>query len=115
MTRTAVAGDGDYDPEYVAAIRRDFREVREKLNAQMETLRKAGLLPCPDGAPTASANRTTPAMLVLRPGDEVLVTLAEDPDPDTATNTALALRKHFPGVDFLIATGITGIVVAPPD
>lgn len=58
----------------------------------------------------------TPAMLVLRPGDKVLVTLADDaPPPETAAAVADALRKHFPGVDFLIATGITGIAVLPPD
>lgn len=61
---------------------------------------------------------TSPAMVVLRPGDKVLVTIPDDPDPDEAwktTQTVLtALREHFPGVDFLIVSGITGIAVSPP-
>lgn len=62
-----------------------------------------------------SASDHPPAMLVLRPGDKVLVTLADDaPPPDTTTAVADALRRHFPGVDFLIVTGITGIAVLPP-
>jgi hypothetical protein len=43
------------------------------------------------------------------------VTLADDhPDEQTIADTAKTLRKHFPGVDFLIAAGITAVVALPP-
>lgn len=57
---------------------------------------------------------TNPAMVVLRPGDNVLVTLADD-NPDECSTVLAALRSSFPGVDFTLLSGVTGIAVAAPD
>lgn len=59
---------------------------------------------------TASA---TP-LLVLRPGDRVLVTLTEDLDPEETQDIAGKLRESFPGVEFTIMTGVASILVQPP-
>lgn len=58
-----------------------------------------------------------PAMVVLRPGDQVLVTLVEDPDEDVAQAMAHTLHQSFPGVEFVLMGGVAGIAVqagAPP-
>src|SRR5262245_48273686 len=86
-----------------------------------ETARELGhaLLYAADGSALQGARVTSamraaqPAMLVLRSGDKVLVTLAEEPDPEAAAHVLEGLRKHFPGVDFMVATGISGIAVLP--
>lgn len=54
---------------------------------------------------------TTPAMIVLRPGDKVLVALASEPTADEAAAMARTLRKSFPRVDFVIVGGVAGIAV----
>lgn len=57
--------------------------------------------------------RTCPPMVVLRPGDRVLVAFAEDPDGDTIAQIASSLRTSFPGVDFTVLTGVASIAVSP--
>jgi hypothetical protein len=52
-----------------------------------------------------------PAMIVLRPGDKVLVTLVEDPTQKEADGLAATLRGSFPGVDFVVIGGVAGICV----
>lgn len=52
-----------------------------------------------------------PAMICLRPGDRVLVTLTDDPDPETLADIAAGLRKGFPGVDFTVISGIASLAV----
>lgn len=58
---------------------------------------------------------TTPALIVLRPGDKVLVTLSDDPDPEDAQTFLVQLRKDFPGVDFTFLSGVSSIAVAAPE
>ncbi|GAA1455627.1 hypothetical protein [Nocardiopsis tropica] len=53
----------------------------------------------------------TPAMVVLRPGDKVLLTLAEDPEPEQLQQFVADLKSAFSGVDFVVASGVTGIAV----
>lgn len=57
---------------------------------------------------------TAPAMVVLRPGDKVLLTLAEDPDPEGVRTILQQLCKSFPGVDFTIMSGVSALAVAAP-
>ena len=57
---------------------------------------------------------TTPAMLVLRPGDKVLVTLADDPDQQIVLTVTQDLRRSFPGVEFTILTGVSGLAISSP-
>lgn len=64
--------------------------------------------------PTSTAPIPVAPMLVLRRGDSVLVSLTEDLDAEATTEVADGLRSAFPGVDFVIATGIAQIMVAPP-
>lgn len=64
---------------------------------------------------------TSPPMVVLRPGDRVLVTLTEDPGVEECQHIASELKGAFPGVDFTVLTGVAGLLVAggseswPPD
>ncbi len=58
---------------------------------------------------------TTPALIVLRPGDKVLVTLADDPSPEDAHTVMTSLRKSFPGVDFTFLSGVSGLAIAAPE
>jgi hypothetical protein len=55
-----------------------------------------------------------PPLLVLRPGDQVLITLTEDLDPEETQDIASKLRESFPGVDFTVMTGVAGVLVQPP-
>lgn len=50
-------------------------------------------------------------MVVLRPGDRVLVALAEDPSEAEAKAMANELRRAFPGVDFTVLGGVAGLAV----
>lgn len=52
-----------------------------------------------------------PAMVVLRPGDKVLVSLVDEPDTEVADEYASALNDAFPGVEFVILGGAAGIAV----
>ncbi|MCP3017290.1 hypothetical protein NGM33_28565 [Nocardiopsis dassonvillei] len=56
----------------------------------------------------------TPAMIVLRPGDRVLVTLTDEPEPEDTTNITRDLKTAFPGVEFVLMTGVSGIAVQSP-
>lgn len=53
-------------------------------------------------------------MIILRPGDRVLVTLVDDPDAELANEFADALHDQFPGVEFTIMGGVAGIAVMTP-
>lgn len=55
-----------------------------------------------------------PPLLVLRPGDQVLITLTEDLDPEETQDIAGKLRESFPGVDFTVMTGVASVLVQPP-
>lgn len=58
---------------------------------------------------------TTPALVVLRPGDKVLVTLSEDPTPQDAHTVMATLRKAFPGVAFTLLSGVSALAIAAPE
>lgn len=55
-----------------------------------------------------------PAMLVLRPGDKVLVALTEDPGTEACAEIAKTLNASFPRVEFTILTGVAGLAVSSP-
>jgi hypothetical protein len=55
-----------------------------------------------------------PPLLVLRPGDQVLVTLSEDLSSEEAQDLAAKLRASFPGVEFTVMTGVASVLVQPP-
>lgn len=57
---------------------------------------------------------THPAMVVLRPGDTVLVTLTGDPEPEEIKTATEQLRTSFPGVEFVVMSGVAGIAVQSP-
>lgn len=54
-----------------------------------------------------------PALIVLRPGDRVLVTLADDLPEDDLKAILADLRRSFRGCDFTILTGVTAVAVEP--
>lgn len=56
---------------------------------------------------------TQPALIVLRPGDKVLVTLAEDASEEECTRIATHLKRSFRGCDFVVLAGIAGICIQP--
>jgi hypothetical protein len=56
---------------------------------------------------------STPAMLVLRPGDKVLVTLADEPAEETILTVTQDLRRSFPGVEFTILRSLRAGRVRP--
>lgn len=71
-----------------------------------------GDTPCtPQASPMQPAQ---PALLVLRPGDRVLVALADEPSRDAGMRLIASLRQQFPGVDFTILGGVLGIGIEPP-
>lgn len=51
-------------------------------------------------------------MVVLRPGDRVLVCLAGEVEQAASNEIAYALRTAFPGTDFTVLTGVSGVVVS---
>jgi hypothetical protein len=53
-------------------------------------------------------------MVVLRPGDKVLVTLTDEPQPDDLKQASADLKAAFPGVEFVLMTGVAGIAVQSP-
>jgi hypothetical protein len=55
-----------------------------------------------------------PGLLVLRPGDNVLIALTEDPSEEQATEYAAILGDSFPGVEFTVVGGVESVVVLPP-
>lgn len=56
-----------------------------------------------------------PTMILLRPGDRVMVVLTQDPGEDEALSYSEALHESFPGVEFVIVGGVTGIAVQPAE
>lgn len=56
-------------------------------------------------------NHFAPAVICLRPGDKVLVTLVEDPDAELAHEFGAALHEAFPGVEFTIMGGVASVAV----
>lgn len=52
-----------------------------------------------------------PTMILLRPGDRVMVVLTQDPGEDEALGYSESLHESFPGVEFIIVGGVTGIAV----
>ena len=57
---------------------------------------------------------TSPPMVVLRPGDRVLVTLAGESDPEVVQAITATLQDSFPGVEFVVMDGVTSILVGGP-
>lgn len=55
--------------------------------------------------------QTSPPMVLLRPGDRVLVVVEGDPPADECQHIASELRKSFPAVDFTVLGGIASICV----
>jgi hypothetical protein len=55
-----------------------------------------------------------PPLLVLRPGDNVLLTLTEDLNSEEIQDMAGKLRESFTGVEFTIVTGVASILVQAP-
>lgn len=53
-------------------------------------------------------------LVMLRPGDHVLVSLTEDLDQEEVQDFVGKLRESFPGVEFTVVTGVSGILVQPP-
>lgn len=61
------------------------------------------------------AEANTPAMVVLRRGDRVLVAMAHEPPEDEVREYLMSLTRAFPGVEFVVAGGIAGLLVQPGD
>jgi hypothetical protein len=53
-------------------------------------------------------------LVMLRPGDNVLVSLTDDLDSEEVQDFVTKLRESFPGVEFTVVTGVAGILVQPP-
>ena len=56
----------------------------------------------------------SPPMVVLRPGDRVLVTLAGESDPEEVQEITATLQDAFPGVEFVVMDGVASILVGGP-
>ncbi|MEV8637781.1 hypothetical protein AB0395_39655 [Streptosporangium sp. NPDC051023] len=54
---------------------------------------------------------TAPALIVLRPGDKVLATFAQELSDEETQAIASTLRRSFPGVTFTVMSGVTTICV----
>lgn len=54
----------------------------------------------------------TPPMVVLRPGDRVLIALEGEPPEEEIRQITAALQDSFPGVDFTVLDGVQSICVA---
>lgn len=52
-----------------------------------------------------------PVFIVLKPGDRVLITMKDDPDPDDAQQYMATLNRRFPGVEFVLFGNVTGVMV----
>ena len=53
----------------------------------------------------------SPPMVVLRPGDRVLIALVDDPPGEEITQFTAQLRRSFPTVSFTVIGGIAGVAV----
>lgn len=56
-------------------------------------------------------DQNSPAVVVLRPGDRVLLAMTHDPDPEEAQAWMQALSQDFPGIKFTVVGGVAGIAV----
>lgn len=54
------------------------------------------------------------AMIALRPGDKVLVTLNYQPSAQQVHDFAAQLRERFPGIEFSVIAGVQSIAVQAP-
>ncbi|GGK61336.1 hypothetical protein Sme01_03030 [Sphaerisporangium melleum] len=106
MTRTPAAEDPE---DWTAGIARDLPAVRAHVEGIARRLRELGVLP-PD-QPQPRPPSEPPVLIVLRPGDKVLVALVEDPGEAEAKDLANTLQASFPGVSFTVAGGVAGICV----
>lgn len=55
------------------------------------------------------------SVVVLQRGDRVLLTVRADATEETANALDVGLRASFPGVLFVIAVGVTGVLVLPSE
>ena len=53
----------------------------------------------------------SPPMVVLRPGDRVLIALTEDADPELLQQFVGGLRRSFPTVSFTVIGGVASVAV----
>lgn len=53
----------------------------------------------------------SPPMVVLRPGDRVLIVLGGESDAEQVEQVSVTLRESFPGVEFVVMDGVTSICV----
>lgn len=53
------------------------------------------------------------AMIVLRRGDRVLVTMVEEPGEQDAAQYLDFLTRSFPGVEFVLLGGVAAVAVLP--
>lgn len=60
-------------------------------------------------------DQTSPAVVVLRRGDKVLLALHYEPTPDEAQEQLSSLTKVFPGVEFVMVANCAGLLVQPGD
>lgn len=58
---------------------------------------------------------TSPAVVVLRRGDKVLLALHYEPTPEEAQEQLGALTKTFPGVEFVMVGNCAGLLVQGGD
>lgn len=58
---------------------------------------------------------TSPPMVLLRPGDRVLIALTEDVGPDEVQYFTAQLRRSFPKVSFTVIGGVASIAVQGGD
>lgn len=61
------------------------------------------------------SDELAPSQIVLRRGDRVLVTLTEEPDPEDAQDYLKQLHESFPGVVFVLAGNVSGLLIQPGD
>lgn len=57
---------------------------------------------------------TSLPLVVLRPGDRVLVALAGESGPEIVQGITVTLREAFPGVEFVVMDGVASILVGGP-
>lgn len=55
------------------------------------------------------------AMIVLRRGDRVLVTMVEEPGEEDAAQYLDYLTRAFPGVEFVLLGGVAAVAVLPEE
>ena len=60
----------------------------------------------------ATGFNVTPPMVVLRPGDKVLIALEGEPPAAEVREITVTLREAFPGVEFVVMDGVQSICVS---